>query len=66
VKVKIITLPCPSCRKADAVVIDATDEQLDAYNKGALIQVAFPHVSIDIREQIITGYHAKCWNKMWS
>ena len=42
--------------------LDITQEQLDAYNNGAKIQDAFPHLSADDREFIMTGATADEWD----
>jgi len=42
--------------------LDITQEQAEAYNKGAKIQDAFPHLSADDREFIMTGATADEWD----
>lgn len=39
--------------------------QAMAYANGALAQVAFPDLDRELREQIISGTHPKCWQKMF-
>lgn len=46
--------------------IDVTQEQLDAWRSGALIQDAFPHLSADDREFILTGITAEEWDEAFS
>ena len=41
--------------------LPVTEAQLIAYNNGALIQVAFPNLSADDREFIMTGITAAEW-----
>ena len=41
--------------------IEATHEQLDAWRSGVSIQVAFPHLSADEREFIMTGVTPEEW-----
>jgi len=36
------------------------------YEKGALMQEAFPNLSLEMREQLISGTHPDCWVEMWS
>jgi len=36
------------------------------YEQGALMQEAFPNLSLEMREQLISGTHPDCWNKIWS
>lgn len=53
---------CPLCKTSYIMEVDA-----DAYYRyihdGILIQKAFPHMSDDEREMIITGIHPKCWDQ---
>jgi hypothetical protein len=42
--------------------LDITQEQIDAYNNGALVQNAFPNLSADDREFIMTGVTADEWD----
>ena len=44
--------------------IEVTDEQIQAYMDGALIQNAFPNLSADDREFIKTGITAESWEEM--
>ena len=41
--------------------IDVTDDQLESWAKGALIQDAMPHLSPDDREFIMTGITPEEW-----
>ena len=45
--------------------IEATHEQLDAWRSGVSIQVAFPHLSADEREFIMTGITGEEWKKLF-
>ena len=47
--------------------IDITQEQLNDFTNGrtGLIQEAFPHLSIDEREFIISGIHPKEWHELF-
>jgi len=42
--------------------LDITQEQAEAYSNGAKIQDAFPHLSADDREFIMTGITADEWD----
>jgi len=44
--------------------LDVTQEQLDAYEGGLLLQDAFPHLSVDDREFIKTGISAHEWQQL--
>ncbi len=43
--------------------LDITQEQMDAYNAGALIQNAMPQLSADDREFILTGATKEEWDE---
>ena len=43
--------------------INVTAEQIDAWLRGALIQDAMPHLSVDDREFIKTGITAEEWDQ---
>lgn len=44
--------------------LDITEEQISAYMNGALIQKAFPNLTADEREFILTGITAEEWDTM--
>lgn len=44
--------------------VDVTGEQVQAYMDGALVQDAFPNLSADEREFIMTGITAEYWESM--
>ena len=48
--------------KVHTMDIPVTQEQLDAWKSGVLIQRAMPNLSPDQREFLITGYTAEEWN----
>ena len=43
--------------------IAVTEEQMQAYANGALVQHAFPNLSADEREFIMTGITAQEWDQ---
>ena len=45
--------------------LDITQEQLDMWNNGMLIQRAFPHLTADEREFILTGITKEEWYDMY-
>lgn len=61
----ITTLPCPFCKRPGDRV-EVADDELKAYNQGQLVQVAFPNLSIDVRERIMTGICAPCFDALWA
>lgn len=46
-----------------SMFLDITQEQLDAYNKGALVQNVFPNLSADEREFLMTGITSFEWDE---
>lgn len=44
--------------------LDVTQEQLNRWNNGELIQKVFPHLSIDEREFLMTGIIGEEWNEL--
>ena len=45
--------------------IPCTEEQMTAYKNGALIQVAFPNLTADQREFILTGITKDEWDMLF-
>ena len=45
--------------------IPCTEEQMAAYENGALIQVAFPNLTADQREFILTGITEDEWDTLF-
>lgn len=45
--------------------LNITQEQIDAYNSGKLIQDAFPHLSASDREFILTGLTDDEWDSLF-
>ena len=43
-----------------------TEEQMVSFNKGELIQVAFPQLTADQREFILTGVTSEEWDDMYN
>tara|TARA_R100000781_G_scaffold37061_2_gene26250 strand:- start:403 stop:597 length:195 start_codon:yes stop_codon:yes gene_type:complete len=50
--------------KESTMEIDITQEQLDAWHNGMLIQEAMPNISAEEREFIMTGTTPEDWSKM--
>ena len=47
-----------------SIDLPVTEEQLDLYNRGALAQDAFPHLSASDREFIMTGLTDEDWDTL--
>lgn len=60
---RITTPTCVLCNTPSVFMLDTGD--IDKYRDGALIQDAFPHLSAEDRETIMSGTHAECWNKLF-
>lgn len=46
--------------------LDITEEEFGAYERGLLVQDAFPHLDADDREWIKTGIQKDSWEKFLS
>lgn len=55
-----IAADCPVC--ATVTAVPATREQIAAYEAGALVQDAFPHLTADARETILSGLCGVCFD----
>jgi len=65
--IKVNTGVCLYCKQDGFVEIPENEyvKGVTAYNQGALIQDAFPNLTPDKCEQIISGTHPKCWGEMF-
>lgn len=54
---------CPFCGKAHEIEVNEID-YLD-WQDGELVQNAFPYLSADEREMLISGICPTCWDKMF-
>lgn len=59
----ILTIKCPIC--GDTQEIKLRCEDMEKYEKGALIQDAFPYLTIYEREALINGMCKDCINSMF-
>lgn len=55
----IIETVCPICGKHSFVEVKFNDYV--AYREGALAKEAFPYLSLEDREKIISGFCETCW-----
>lgn len=53
-----LEIVCPFC--GEIHFVDVLESELEAYENGALAQVAFPNLSATEREQIISGICPQC------
>jgi hypothetical protein len=61
----IITRTSPFSGKEHTLDIPVTQDQINAWEKGELIQRAMPNLTADEREFIKTGITPDEWNKMF-
>jgi len=61
--VKANTANCIGCGHSTQLTL--LKSELEMYQKGAYVQDAFPNMSADERELIISGTHPACWNRMF-
>ena len=59
---KTITRTSMLSGEINSMELDVTQEQLDLWQGGKLIQNAFPHLNADEREFIKTGITAQEWD----
>lgn len=61
----IVVTVCPMCGHANEIAVNEED-YYDWSFDGVLVQDAFPYLSADEREMLISGICPKCWNKLFS
>ena len=59
----VIEIKCPICKKVS--IIEVPVDGFINWQGGELIQNAFPTLSADVREQLISGICPECWEKMF-
>jgi hypothetical protein len=62
----ITTKPCMMCRKVSVVSVPAAGLEAFDNGRGALIQHAFPDLSADDRELLLSGAHPACWDSLFA
>lgn len=60
-----ITRVDPFTQKENTLDLNVTEEQLQAWHDGALIQNVMPHLSADEREFIMTGLMPESWEEIF-
>lgn len=58
-----ITTTCPFCQTATEIPIK--EEDYHAWRNGELAQKAFPYLTPERREQLISGICPVCWDEMF-
>jgi len=59
-----LTIECPKCNGQTEMQVPA--EQFVNWQRGQLIQDAFPNLTTDEREAMMTGICPKCWEAMFA
>jgi hypothetical protein len=60
-----VTRKSPISGKETTLVLDITKEQINDYVNGTLVQDAFPNLTDDEREFILTGILPDEWDKLF-
>lgn len=55
----------PLTGKINEMNLPVTDAQMAAYHEGAFVQVAFPQLTGEQREFILSGYTPEDWKRMF-
>ena len=58
-----VTKPCLHCNETSTLTVDA--DAYRSWKSGVLIQEAFPDMTADDRELLISGIHPACWDAMF-
>lgn len=61
--VRVTTPACRLCGTPSVLHLRAMS--VEKYRNGALVQDAFPDLSLDDRELLISGTHPECWNNLF-
>ena len=56
-----VVTQCPFCGRSNEIEVNEADYR--DWDEGALAQDAFPYLSADEREVLISGICPTCWNK---
>ena len=64
---RIETYPCVGCgESSEFILLTATDLRgWQLYQKGELVEKAFPHWPAAKRELLLTGTHTDCWERIF-
>ena len=57
-----VTPPCLVCGKRSQLTVES--EAFYQWRNGTLIQDAFPELSFNERELLMTGTHSLCWKRL--
>lgn len=62
----VMTSRCTMCNQAGAVTMSTADWEAgsEARKNGAMVQNCFPMLDPEVREQLMTGMHPSCFDRM--
>lgn len=60
--IEYTTRQCAICWERDTLSLPS--DGFNRWRKGELVQDAFPDLSVDVREQLISGTHPACWGEL--
>lgn len=60
--IEITTQACPVCEEVSTLEVFRSG--FDSWMDGAFVQDAFPELSADERELLISGTHSDCWDSL--
>lgn len=63
-EIMFVATHCPFCGKDSEIKVEMDD--FFAWQDGVSTQNAFPYLSADEREQLISGICPNCWEKMFA
>lgn len=58
-----VVTQCPCCGRGNEVEVNESDYW--DWDDGVNAQIAFPYLSADEREMLISGICPTCWARMW-
>lgn len=56
------SVPCPMCSSQEEIAVGGED--LFWYNQGKLMQEAFPYLTANQRERLMSGMCGKCYDNL--
>ena len=62
--ITVTTPVCVCCALSSELIVDA--DAYKNYENGQPVQNAFPFLTSEVRELLISGTHDACWNQMFS
>ena len=57
---------CPRCDADVSKTLDITDDELQRWHDGTLIQIAAPRLTVNEREYLMTGFCDRCIDEVYA